>query len=254
MNEMMAGVQNIGFYTNLTIASMEDTGFYKGIYENAEMMPWGYHKGCDLINKKCLINEKSQFPDMFCDSSETILTCTSDRLSLGKCAISNSITGIPTYFQYFSNPKKGGVVMLMDYCPAIIPYPDGSCTTQNGIHGFYYGPDSRCLDLSSTNTGSSLQLNGMCVKVECDAKAKSYTVSFDGSSKRISCKEGQSINAGQYSKYFTGKLMCPSFYEVCFADDASGGSNHGGDSALFPSCVNFIYILLALLSLLLIVF
>lgn len=151
---MMAGVQSIAFYTNLTIAAMEDTGFYKGNYDNAEMMPWAYHKGCDFINKKCLINERIQYPEMFCDGIDTNYTCTFDRLSLGACGILNNLPNIPSYFQYFSNSNKGGIVMLMDYCPVIIPYRDGSCTTQNDVKGFYYGSNSRCLDLSNENSNS----------------------------------------------------------------------------------------------------
>lgn len=93
----------------------------------------------------------------------------------------------------------------------------------------------------------------MCVKVECDFKAKSYTISFEGNPQRISCKEGQSFNVNRFTKYFIGDIKCPSFYEVCFSNDVNGVSHHRGDSTFFPSYVNFVYILLAILSFLLVV-
>ncbi|CCW71261.1 unnamed protein product [Phytomonas sp. Hart1] len=147
-DELMAPVNGSNFYTAITIAAMEDTGYYKGNYRNAENMVWGKNAACLLFDKNCVRNGVSQVPEMFCDSishSKSELKCTSDRMGIGNYRI-NSDTTLPTYFQYFTNPEMGGTHDLMDYCPFIKAYPHTECLNgdPSTLPGSVFSEYSRC--------------------------------------------------------------------------------------------------------------
>ncbi|MDD9340412.1 MAG: leishmanolysin-related zinc metalloendopeptidase, partial [Providencia heimbachae] len=48
-DDLMAPIVRGGYYTAMTIAAMEDIGYYKGNYDKAESMKWRRHAGCDLV-------------------------------------------------------------------------------------------------------------------------------------------------------------------------------------------------------------
>jgi len=39
--------------SSITLAAMEDLGFYLANYSSAECMSWGYHQGCDYVTTRC---------------------------------------------------------------------------------------------------------------------------------------------------------------------------------------------------------
>ncbi|EKG07695.1 surface protease GP63, putative,metallopeptidase, putative, partial [Trypanosoma cruzi] len=122
-DELMAAIPGIGYYTALTMAAFEDTGFYKANWGTEEPMSWGNNSGCALLTEKCVINGVTQYPEMFCTVNSSLLSCTSDRLALGHCTIHLYDVPLPPQFQYFSNPKLGGdSENLMDFCPYIETY------------------------------------------------------------------------------------------------------------------------------------
>ncbi|RNF07903.1 putative surface protease GP63 [Trypanosoma cruzi] len=86
-DELMAGISGIGYYTSLTMAALEDTGFYKANWGTEEPMSWGNNSGCALLTEKCLINGVTKYPEMFCTAETALFSCTSDRLALGYCTI-----------------------------------------------------------------------------------------------------------------------------------------------------------------------
>ncbi|CCW71253.1 unnamed protein product [Phytomonas sp. Hart1] len=136
------------FYSAITIAAMEDTGYYKGNYRNAENMKWGKNVGCALFDKKCIINGVSQVPDMFCEvtiDSISEYKCTSDRMGIGDCTIKKH-DSLPQYFQYFPDQTMGGTVNWMDYCPFIEKYSDTKCLNGDAeiIPGSVFSEYSRC--------------------------------------------------------------------------------------------------------------
>ena len=48
--------------SRITLALMEDTGWYKADYNQAEDLEWGKGLGCDFVDKSCLewIEKKTQ--------------------------------------------------------------------------------------------------------------------------------------------------------------------------------------------------
>ncbi|KAK7198816.1 Leishmanolysin [Novymonas esmeraldas] len=101
-DELMAGISGVGYYTALTIAAMEDTGFYKGNYSMAEPMVYGPNAGCGLTTDAYVVDGVSQFPDIFCGYTNRTLQCVSDRLGVGVCYVLNYTSSpLPPQFQYF---------------------------------------------------------------------------------------------------------------------------------------------------------
>ncbi|KAF5214545.1 hypothetical protein ECC02_012846, partial [Trypanosoma cruzi] len=128
-DELMAGISGIGYYTSLTMAALEDTGFYKANWGMEEPMSWGKNSGCALLTEKCLINGVTQYPEMFCTAETGLFLCTSDRLALGYCTIYLYTAELPSQYQYFSNLKLGGsAYAFMDFCPHVQPYSNTWCS------------------------------------------------------------------------------------------------------------------------------
>lgn len=116
VNELMTHDQGIGLYSALTIAAMEDTGYYTGNYINAEDIMWARNAGCSFIFQKCINNGKTEYSQLFC-TSNTQQACAPDRLSVSACDVQTSNGALPVQFQYFNNANTGGSSPYMDYCP-----------------------------------------------------------------------------------------------------------------------------------------
>ena len=43
-------------YTVFTLALLEDTGWYKPVYQYADFMAYGYNQGCDFVEQRCTGN------------------------------------------------------------------------------------------------------------------------------------------------------------------------------------------------------
>ncbi|NXQ94137.1 LMLN peptidase, partial [Sagittarius serpentarius] len=134
-NEAMTGshTQNRVF-SRITLALLEDTGWYKANYSMAEKLDWGRNKGCDFVMKSCKfwIDQKRQKPNGLraeasypINTEPNILGC---RMHLYFVHLSLRKLLLYTYFvlQYFDNlngvpaeelPYYGGSVEIADYCP-----------------------------------------------------------------------------------------------------------------------------------------
>ncbi|RNE95727.1 leishmanolysin [Trypanosoma rangeli] len=127
-DELMAGIPSASYYTALTMAAFEDMGFYRAQWSMAEQMPWGNNSGCELLTEKCLTDGVNRYPELFCRARRRIPVCTSDRLALGACRTIIYPNPLPAQFQYFTGPRRGGVIGdKMDYCPYIKGYKDRRC-------------------------------------------------------------------------------------------------------------------------------
>lgn len=234
-DELMAAASSAGIYTAMTIAVMEDLGFYKGNHDKAETMTWGKNTGCKLFDDQCVINGVSQFPSLFCDSETSSYVCPSDRAGLGHCRI-ETLTYIPSYYQYFSDPKRGGVSDFMDYCPVTESYSNLHCSDGNAdmMPGSVISSRARCFDTVSTS-GISVKsyrywMTAFCVDVRCSTKDETYEIRVKDSSVFVNCPVGAAVSPRDSSSevFGDGQLRCPPYAEVCFEN--SEGS-FGGDGA-----------------------
>ncbi|CAM37257.1 GP63, leishmanolysin [Leishmania braziliensis MHOM/BR/75/M2904] len=229
-DELMAPASAAGYYTALTMAVFEDLGFYKADFTKAEVMPWGRNASCNFLTKKCMEDNITQWPEMFCNTTdENALRCTTDRLKLGTCGIRTYSTPMPTYFQYFTNAFLGGFSAFLDYCPFIVGYSNGACnqdpsTASPALMEFNVFSDAaRCLDgvfQPRNSNARSEPNNALCANVMCDTAARTYSVQVRGSSGYVACTPGESIDLATLSAAFVegSYITCPPYVEVCQAN------------------------------------
>ncbi|CCW72227.1 unnamed protein product [Phytomonas sp. Hart1] len=222
-DDLMSPMKGGFFYTAITIAAMEDTGYYKGNYRNAESMAWGKNAGCVLFDKNCVINGVSQVPEMFCDSKTSLISelkCTSDRMGIGDCAISYHST-LPILFHYFPDTTMGGTNPLMDYCPFIEAYSNTMCLNGNErtLPGSVFSEYARCF---SALPSTPLQINygknmlSICADVQCDKDTSRYRVRVKGATDFVDCPPGSTLVLSEYSTEFkSGAIKCVPYEEVC---------------------------------------
>ncbi|KAK7202346.1 major surface protease gp63 [Novymonas esmeraldas] len=218
-DDLMASSNGAGIYSAITIAAMEDMGFYKGNYAMAEPMMYGRNAGCGLLTEKCVVNGVSQFPEMFCGSANrTNLVCGSDRLSVGFCSVVNYDSPLPPQFQYFADATLGGEYEEMDYCPYVEPFSETKCSFDGRfLNGSVYGAWSRCFDASAgfAESGLSSAQYGLCAEVHCGTTT-TYSVRVKGATTYTRCKPGTTLTLSSLSSEFSdGHITCPPYDSVC---------------------------------------
>ncbi|EAN79739.1 Gp63-1 surface protease homolog, putative [Trypanosoma brucei brucei TREU927] len=219
MEEMMTGLKSSdgGRYSVLTMALFEDMGFYRAKWGNEEDMHFGKGRGCDFLEKRCVENGRSNFPDVFCTSKarDTEIFCTSDRGGLGSCAIQTHESPIPEQYRYFADEKKGGPAELLDYCPYIRLFSNTGCTdgNPNVMLGSRVGPNSRCVKGTRLRLQKKkgVPLADICVEVNCESDI--LQVRFVGDNRWYDCPEGRNVTSNV--TFSSGSIQCPEKSELC---------------------------------------
>ncbi|XP_046600078.1 leishmanolysin-like peptidase isoform X1 [Neodiprion lecontei] len=184
-NEAMTGTHTQNpVYSRITLALMEDTGWYSANYSMAQELGWGRNLGCNFAMKSCkewISTKLSHFPDKkgksihpFCNKvkRDPLHTeCTDDRSSVALCNLIEHPRPLPKKYQNFDSIPHvpsgreeyyGGSVSLADYCPYIQEFTwKARNIVVRGSHCLYeennpildknfavekYGPQSRCFD------------------------------------------------------------------------------------------------------------
>ncbi|CAD2222186.1 Leishmanolysin, putative [Angomonas deanei] len=176
----------VEFISHMTLAAMEDTGYYLPNYAQAETLPFGYHAGCSFLNEACIAGGKTEFPQFFAVSAgET--RCTADFSAVGSGETRSSSCS-DSRFDYFGDGKCTWLGSVMDYCPIYATSKQCEATETDWV--------SRCFNY---NGGT----NAACLPVQCDFEKQTYTVG--GSS----CSEGQHVTVNSVS------YECLRFFEAC---------------------------------------
>lgn len=179
-NEAMTGThtQN-SVYSRITLAVLQDTGWYVANFSSAERLDWGKDLGCDFATKSCKswIDErraKQLSIRPFCDRVKGELlqiACTEDRSSKAVCNMRHYKDPLPGIYQNFDHLEGtsqqelahfGGSVDLADYCPFIQEFTwqvqnvtvrgsrcdlgGNSIESEKNAALEHYGPDSRCFE------------------------------------------------------------------------------------------------------------
>ncbi|KAK9872590.1 hypothetical protein WA026_018722 [Henosepilachna vigintioctopunctata] len=136
-NEAMTGAHTQNpIISRITLALMEDTGWYKANYSQASEMKWGKGLGCDFVMKSCkewisMKADRGMSIHPFCNKvkRDPLQTeCTDDRSSVALCNLIRYPNILPKSYQNFDQIKYvesgeegyyGGSVSLADYCPYI---------------------------------------------------------------------------------------------------------------------------------------
>ncbi|KAJ3672797.1 hypothetical protein LUZ60_006171 [Juncus effusus] len=213
MNEIMTGsVDTRSVVSKMTLALLEDSGWYKANYSMAEGLEWGRNQGTDFVTSPCNLWRGAYR----CNSTQ-LSGCTYNREAEGYCPIVSYGADLPKWARYFGQPNKGGQSSLADYCTYFVAYSDGSCTDTNSARspdrmlGEVRGGNSRCMASTLVRTGfvrgSTTQGNG-CYQHRC--ANHTLEVAVDGLWK--ACPE-----AGGPIQFqgFNGELICPAYHELC---------------------------------------
>ncbi|CAL8120069.1 unnamed protein product [Orchesella dallaii] len=177
-NEAMTGTHTQNpVYSRITLALMEDTGWYRANYNKAQDLNWGHQLGCDFAKKSCMewmsaAKARGEDPVPYCNKvkAEPLETqCTDDHNSVALCNLVRYTSSLPMEYQNFdwlpNVPNEnvtfyGGSVTLADYCPYVQEFTwRANSVVIRGSHCFYdennpepdknfaleeYGDGSRC--------------------------------------------------------------------------------------------------------------
>ncbi|KAH3704021.1 hypothetical protein DPMN_079076, partial [Dreissena polymorpha] len=254
-NEFMTGTYTQNpVISRITLALMEDTGWYNINYKNAGILEWGQNLGCDFVMKSCyewmetrIARNEDIHP--FCinvNRGQPLTECTRSRGAVAICNLAEFQASLPLQYQYFRSVagvqasdagRYGGSVSLADYCPYLQEFvwkQDDSfkrgsrCSiSQNNLEQSqnhlleYYGPNSKCF---SHGLGWQLQhcrgvfkpLSGSgCYQYRCDTRS-GLTLIVMGVEHRCYF-EGQQILVTYSDSHWLhrGNITCPSCAEIC---------------------------------------
>ncbi|CAM9004274.1 unnamed protein product [Rhodiola kirilowii] len=219
MNEIMTGsVDTKSVVSKMTLALLEDSGWYEVNYNMAERLDWGHNQGTEFVTSPCNL-----WKGAYNCNTTKVSGCTYNREAEGYCPIVSHTEEIPSWAQYFPQRNLGGQSALADYCTYFVAYSDGSCKDANSSResdemlGELRGGDSRCMSSSLVHSGyersSTAQGNG-CYQHQC--VSSSLQVKVGGIWKVCP-------NAGGPLKFpgFHGELICPAYHELCGSASAS---------------------------------
>ncbi|XP_062536228.1 leishmanolysin-like peptidase isoform X2 [Armigeres subalbatus] len=181
-NEAMTGTHTqSSAFSRITLALMEDSGWYKANYSMASPLTWGRGLGCNFAMKSCkdwitANNARGRSIHPFCakvkrDPLQT--ECTDDRSSVALCNLIRHENPLPKQYQNFDSLAHvptgqeayyGGSVSLADHCPYIqeftwrsrnvvvrgsqCQFTDNNPKAEKNFALESYGPESKCFDHS----------------------------------------------------------------------------------------------------------
>ncbi len=103
MNEIMTGsVDTRSVVSAMTLALLEDSGWYKANYSMAEQLDWGQNQGTEFLISRC----DAWNGAYHCNSTHSS-GCTYNREAEGYCPIEQYNNDLPAWARYFPEPNKG---------------------------------------------------------------------------------------------------------------------------------------------------
>lgn len=212
--------------SEITLAFMEDSGWYKVNYFTGGLFRYGKNAGCGFLKNKCVSSSGNiEYTNEFCNKKYAP-SCTASKISKGICYITNYESEIDVNFRYFQTSKTGGL-SLADFCPVTaVPTNSSSFFPWSCSQGFaLYPPQleeriskiSGCFISSLVNKKfvnqllpELLEAKSICYEYDCNYTKKRATVKIGNYT--IECPIG-----GGYVTIedYEGKLMCPDFNQIC---------------------------------------
>jgi hypothetical protein len=208
--------------SDMTLALMEDSGWYQVNYYTGGLFRYGKNRGCDFVNTKCVNSGITNFPIEF---STTIgeQVCFAGRTSRGVSSLQSGKT-VDTFYQYFADTSYGGVTNA-DFCPIPVDnssvdtyFPD-NCWMGNSIYppsmGETIGSSSNCFISSLTPQGDNTvtayvgKSNPICYSTTCNADG-TYIVTIGSNSVTCPTAGGTVTLSG-----FDGSIICPEYNFIC---------------------------------------
>eukprot|EP00892_Ulva_mutabilis_P007225 jgi/Ulvmu1/4875/UM020_0161.1 len=207
----------------VTLAILEDTGYYLVNLDQAGQLSWGHGAGCDFATRTC--TEMRQVPDQSWFLSSPGAGCTRDRLQIAVAGAS----GLGCY-------SKHRGVSKAHRCAK-----EGAMQQRGGF-GETVGHNSRCLEhsrsvrrtLDGTNYASSSRLEAGCYAVTCKPDG-TLSILIDGKGE-VPCPSTATIVLPTYLGYQSDEqhpntIDCPDSSELCGTAGGFPGEVTCGDAA-----------------------
>ncbi len=101
-------------YSRVSLAVLHDSGWYDADFSKATVLTWGRNAGCAFAGDYCLSGGRvvAGGDKYFCTPPATLPAgkddrrCTHDRMSVGVCSVVSYTSSLPSYYQYFPDPRK----------------------------------------------------------------------------------------------------------------------------------------------------
>ena len=107
MNEIMTGsVDTRSVVSPMTLALLEDSGWYRANMSMAEQLDWGKNQGVEFVTNPCNLWKGSYH----CNSTHSS-GCTYNREAEGYCPIVRYPDELPEWAQYFPESNKGKCIL-----------------------------------------------------------------------------------------------------------------------------------------------
>jgi hypothetical protein len=227
MGPIFSGYSDI--LSPLTLALLEDSGWYKVSYENAKLSPYGKGRGCDFVNEPCIVND--QVPEygtgVFCNTLSSFtnegiassqLLCDPTHKSVTACDLfdindmpSDIVALLPSdRIPRFSDPNLVSIFNRADYCPLPVIDARLDCTnTVDNVGVQTYRGESRGLYSRCINGQIGSTAIPGCFQIECDAAQHKVVINGQvcdeaGQQLSVSTVDGQSAT-----------LTCPDLETIC---------------------------------------
>ncbi|XP_023192637.1 leishmanolysin-like peptidase isoform X1 [Xiphophorus maculatus] len=254
-NEAMTGshTQNRVF-SRLTLAIMEDSGWYRANYSLAQRLDWGHGLGCDFVMKSCKFwmdrqRQRRHPVTPFCDTvraSPLQLTCRQDQLAVAVCNLQKYPQQLPLEYQYFDRipdvaadqlSSFGGAVEIADFCPfsqefswhlsgeyqrnSYCRVSENQPDSWRNYGAEQYGLDSVCLYQKSafvmeqcTRKMTYPDWGSGCYKVSCSSQGLTVYVQ-DRSFLCVRKGQQLSVSVRVNDWVYNGVLLCPACADFC---------------------------------------
>ena len=144
-NEIMTGWPSslLGVASDILLSVFEDMGWYRVSKNYAESLHHGNGEGLQFAERRC-----NKWPrTYFCSSMNAEIGCTADGRAKAFCQNFEFKSQLPSHYQYFSDPRKGGYSELNDHCPIFNMQPL-SCADASSKGSYrkieVFGQSSRC--------------------------------------------------------------------------------------------------------------
>jgi len=161
LNEAMSAIyDDNSAFSSVTLALLEDSGWYRGNYSMTVKSTFGHGAGCDFVNEDCIVNGgdlPSHSKGFFCNSVSSYsqspeYQCTPTHSSIGYCDLFDiykerigSSNLPPSDFRYFNDTMITPIAHIKaDYCPITIQYRNFNCKVDQMGNMF---EDALCLNL-----------------------------------------------------------------------------------------------------------
>jgi hypothetical protein len=179
--------------TEITLALLESTGWYKVDYSVAEPLVWGQGKGCGFLNTYCKAsNGVARFKE-FCAANTN------------GCAVGGRMGA-------FCNADS-----FSDNCPYMTGYANSDCEnkgSQSTIAGEAHGVGSKCFMSSLYSSGSLGAHRPMCFKRTCTQIGSTWALSLTVGTQTVNCKQAGPVSVSGYY----GTVQCPDPNTYCNGD------------------------------------